>query len=465
MKELFKKALEDGLAILRYQEERLEQEEIPSAYGNYEQFPFLNWSVAGLPEFSYSSVSKKKFSSIFLHGSRYAEIASWKTLQAALLKHKDYVQYYSISAEEEVAKNYHTYFFLAEFLDHYVHTYGSPQFHEKTFEAIFSSFYSCFTSKALKIDIWVPILFLHFPVGNVDIEPGLSLRQIDDPRQLGRAYFGRHLHSKLQQVFASATHAFVFEGWTLENTSFAGRNDILNDPNAFSDIISRLDYLVGALHIVTGEETGYGQLLAFPSGWADHWTADLPLCYPVEHHHFPASFLNQKWKHVPPKIKEKDVQEMAQIYQALAKGGRKSLEVGVSRLNSIYLKDQAPESVIDLLTGLEALLLSETQGDPVYRLGMRLGSLLQRAPFSRKEAADPFKLVHAFYQYKLNILKGTTHLNGKERKIDFYEKKTIDLISFGTELLRHILFTFFREPELQDPAFLDLQLLKSIKGK
>lgn len=460
MKELLKKALEDGLAILRYQEERLEQEEIPHAFGNYEQFPFLHWSEAGFPEFAYSSVSKKKFSSVFLQGSRYSEIPSWKALQAFLLKNKEYVQYYGISEEEEVAKNYHTYFFIADFLDHYVHKHGSLDFHEKSFDSLFNSFQNSFTGKVLKIDIWVPVLFLHFPVGSVELEPGLSLRQIEDERQLSRAYFGRHLNSKLQQVFASATHAFVFEGWTLENASFASRNDFINDPNAFTEIADRLNYLTGALRMVSGEETGYGQLLAFPAGWADHWEADLLPCYSIESHHFPASFLNRKWTQAPPKVKEKDVQEITQLYQLLLKGGRKSLEVGVNKLNSIYLKDQAPESVIDLLTAMEALLLDEVHGDPVYKMGMRMGSLLQRAPFNRKEAADPFKLVQSLYQYKLNILKGSSHLNGKEKKIDFYLKKKIDIISFGTDLLRHILLTFFREPEVQDPSFLDLQLIK-----
>ena len=74
---------------------------------------------------------------------------------------------------------------------------------------------------------------------------------------------------------------------------------------------------------------------------------------------------------------------------------------------------------------------------------MRLGSLLQIAPFARKEGADIFKVVEALYKYKLNILKGDSHLNGKEKKISFYPKKKIELVSFGTDLLRHILLTFY----------------------
>ena len=460
LKELVKKALEDGLAILRYQEERVEQDEIADPFSYYEQFPFLQWSRYGLPDFTYSSVAKIKYSNVFVRGSRYNDIQSWKVLQAALLKNKDYNDFYHISDDEEVAKNYHTYFFMADLADHYAHVHGQLAFHEKTFDAVFQSWYKSWSSKELKVDIWVPVLFLHFPMGEAVLGPGLSLRQIDDARQLSKAYFGRHLNSKLQQVFASATHALVFEGWEVDNASLAARNDFLNDPNAFTDILEHLGYLAGSLRVVTGEETGFGQLLAFPTGWTDQWAADLLPCFPVEHHHFPASFLNQKWKHTPPKVKEKDVQDVAEIYSLLSKGGRKSLEVGIQKLNGVYLSDQAPESMIDVLTGLEALLLDEVHGDPVYKLSMRLGSLLQIAPFSRKEAADIFKLVEALYKYKLSILKGSSHLNGKERKISFYPKKKVDVISFGTDLLRHILLTFFKNPQMQEPAYLDRQLVK-----
>jgi len=464
IKDLLKKALEDGLAILRYQEERMEQEEIANAFANHEQFPFLVWSVVGLPEFTYSSVSKKKYSSTFLQGNRYNEITSWKTLQAALLKQKEYIGYYSISDDEEVAKNYHTYFFLAELVDYYVHIYGNLEFHEKTFEPLFQAWYKSWTAKELKVNIWVPILFLHFPVGKIEISPGVTLCQIDEDRQLGRAYFGRHLNSKLQQVYASATHALIFEDWTLDNSSLESRNEFLNDPNAFTDIIEHLGYIMGAFRVLTGEETGFGQLLVFPDGWADQWTADLTTCFPVEHHHFPPSFLNQKWKNIPPKFKEKEILEVAEIYRSLARGGRKSLEIGVQKLNNVYLSDQSPDSLIDIITGLEALLLDEVHGDPVYKLSMRLGSLLQVAPFARKEATDIFKVVEALYKFKLNILKGNSHLNGKERKISFAQKKKVDVINFGTDLLRHVLLACFRNPNIQEPSFLDKQLVRSLGG-
>ncbi|WP_416866464.1 MAG: hypothetical protein ACMVP2_01710 [Imperialibacter sp.] len=459
IKELVKKALDDGLSILRYQEERVEQEEIADPFSFYEQFPFLQWSKNGLPDFSYSSVAKIRYSNLFLKGNRYNDIQSWKTLQQGLLNNKDYVTFYGLTAEEEVARNYHTYFFIADLIDHYAHVYGKLEYHEKAFEPVFQAWYGAWSKNELKVDVWVPILFLHFPVGEVELGPGLALRQIDDARQLSKAYFGRHLNSKLQQVFASATHALVFEDWVVDNTSLEARNDFLNDPNAFSDIIEHLAYLMGSLRVVTGEETGYGQLLVCPAGWSDQWAADLLPCFPIEQHDFPASFLNQKWKQTPPKIKEKDIQDIADIYKSLSKGGRKSLEVGVQKLNSIYLNDQSPESMIDILTALEALLLDEVHGDPVYKLSMRLGSLLQIAPFSRKEANDIFKVVEALYKYKLSILKGSSHLNGKERKISFYPKKKIDVVSFGTDLLRHILLTFFKNPQMQEPAYLDRMLI------
>lgn len=462
LKELVKKSVEDGLAILRYQEERVEQEEIADPFSYYEQFPYLQWSRHGLPEFNYSSVSKIKYSNLFIRGNRYNDIRSWKTLQQALLNHKEYVNFYGITADEEVARDYHTYFFLAELIDHYIHVHGNPEFHEKDFDAVFKSWHNSWAGNELIVDIWVPVLFLHFPVGEVELGPGVLLRQIDDEKQLSKAYFGRHLHSKLQQVLASATHALVFEGWTVDNSSLTARNDFLNDPNAFSDVLEHLGYLVGALRVVTGEETGFGQLLAFPLGWTDQWAADLLPCYPIEHHHFPASFLNQKWKHTPPKVKEKDIQDIADIYGSLSKGGRKSLEVGVQKLNSIYLSDQSPESMIDILTGLEALLLDEVHGDPVYKLSMRLGSLLRISPFSRKEATDIFKVVEALYKYKLNVLKGSSHLNGREKKISFYQRKKVDVVSFGTDLLRHILLTFFKNPQMQEPSYLDRQLIGGV---
>ena len=68
-------------------------------------------------------------------------------------------------------------------------------------------------------------------------------------------------------------------------------------------------------------------------------------------------------------------------------------------------------------------------------------------------------MVEALYKYKLNILKGDSHLNGKEKKISFYPKKKIELVSFGTDLLRHILLTFFKNPQMQEPAYLDRMLI------
>ncbi len=460
IKELVKKAVEDGLSILRYQEERIEQEEITDPFSFYEQFPFLQWTRHGLPDLTYSSVSKIKYSNLFVKTSRYNNIHSWKNLQYALLNEKDYVAFYNISEQEEVAKNYHTYFFIAELTDRYAHVHGKLEMNEKAFDTVFQSWYTAWSNKELKVDVWIPILFLHFPIGEVTLGPGVALKQIDDSRQLSKAFYGRHLNTKLQQVFSSATHALVFEDWGVDNSSLSARNDFLNDSNAFYDIIEHVDQLIGSIRVVTGEETGYGQLLVFPNNWSDQWTAELPLCFPIERHSFPNSFLNQKWKVHPPKVKEKDIQDVANVYKSLAKGGRKSLEIGVQKLNSIYLSDQSPESIIDILTGLEALMLDEVHGDPVYKIAMRTGSLLQIAPFPIKEGADIFKVFESFYKYKLTILKGDSHLNGKEKKINFYPKKKIELISFGTDLLRHILLSFFKNQQMQDPSYLDRQLMK-----
>ena len=472
------RAVRKGVELVKEYEQQ-DQPLDEYTFPKYNNFPALlsnNESYHGLPYFwshsCLSSESPKYYSYLFGTDIMPENIAEWQAFiklaqtHSVLLSHykqHDY-RYQELNKSQKFIEN--TFFrhintTVADLVDRYLHTVKSIEFDEPTFQEIYCQWEEAIFAEQLVFDVMVPIVFVKFDFEQFDIAPHVRIERMDENFQLARNTESYQEVAVNESVIGAATHALVLSNHSIENTLSPGGKVSFRHLETFKQFVPDIDQFFASLRTATGAQTGYGQIIARPIGWAESWTAYLPDIRVIFVRAYPDEFENLYESMVPPILSKEDCNEISAIYNSLASASANQILIASRRLNAAYLRRSEEDSILDITIGLEALLVKDGKtGEITHKLAMRLAAVCKMQPFETYTPSEVFALCKKIYDFRSAVAHGT-HEVDKKRYLDDKQKNVkVPIVEVALALLRHALTFFCSHNEFLDSQKLDMSLLE-----
>jgi hypothetical protein len=469
--DIIKKAVDDGL-------NKIQELEASGKYiGHYYQFPKMETFESGFPNFSKSSLDDGPidYSSISQKDLNPDDIDSWKSFYNLALTDPELNSYWEIRDSDlnSDLNNrdpfHHPHFFqfykelciygsIKNLIDRYIHITGKKKFDENAFLPIYREWENGILLKRLTFDILIPILCQTFSFEKLELIPGISIEKMSEPLQKARNTESSFTVSVHDTVIGAATHALVLEGWDVANISLDKRNTPFYEISAFSEAIKKVNLFFAAFRIETGLETGFGQIISRPKGWADSWKAYLPSAYIVAIRAYPDYFENFGWLKKPISIEESTCESIAFIFNELLQAPDNRLLLAAKRLNAAFLRKNEEDSILDVTIGLETLLVVDSRNEITHRLSLRLAGLSKIEQFEKFSPKEVFDISKKVYAYRSAIVHGAKN-DDQKRTIKIEKEKEMPILQLSISLLRYVISTLCYYPRFQDPKEIDWYLL------
>lgn len=469
--EALKDAVIDGLAVVRDAEK---QGRYISRYRDFPQMSeFLAWPsfsnvMQELAPLDYSSVFEK---SLLFDRPSAEDLPSWQHF-LSLARGDSYLRQYWTDDDLDMSRAQHlnmedffeTYYPLRsikELVNRYVHLTSRKEFDESLFRPIYLEWERATLSPMLPFDVFVPIIFSRFSFDVLDLDETLRVVRMSDDLQLARNTQLSGGMSAHKVVVSCATHALEFRNWEVANASIQQRTRALYDPTFYKLVIEKIDSFFVALKLVAGVDTGYSQIVARPTGWADSWTGPLLPTYVTSIKAYPDKFERYRWLELPPPSLAVDLCHAAyDVYNRLNASESKRLSLATRRLNRAFLRGDEEDSILDVTIGLESLFSDDNKSEVTYKLKMRLAALSKIEPHGKHSPAEVFALCGKVYDFRSAVVHGSRDLD-KKRVITVKETATIPTVALGIDLLAFAIQVLSRNPQYLEPGLIDQYLLES----
>jgi hypothetical protein len=256
-------------------------------------------------------------------------------------------------------------------------------------------------------DIVVPIPLTALEAAEpLELAPDLFIEPLDKQMQMARAVDWQGSGRVSPYVIAAATHAVVVRDVTLDN-----RDPFLRLRTAQDEIdLTRVNLPLQCLHIASGREAGYAQVLIRPKGWADGWNHDLPAIARIgEYHRYPHSFDEGAWNQEKVPVGDEVVARLPRMFKAL-ESAEENVRVAARRALSTVLRSDDEDETLDAAIGLECLLGGGDKTEITHRIAQRAAAALV------KEDWDPgvvYSCIRKVYAHRSAIVHGVKE---KERR-------------------------------------------------
>jgi hypothetical protein len=229
----------------------------------------------------------------------------------------------------------------------------------------------------------------------VQIEPGLSIRQLTDPERdvLWRSH-GAEVHpGPLNPTIADLEewHLVVDFRWTPEQAR------VLDDGEA----IETVGKVVRALRLHHAGLTGTS-VFWITDDPEERWRRDVAgtLFAPdtvLEHGRHGGRFESQ--------LGPFSADDLRKLMRVLPSAGDGNLPLILDRFDSAYSRHSAPDRLIDLWIALEALVLPDGGGELRYRAALRLAHLVGRGADDKRQV---FELARRSYDCRSRVVHGSS---------------------------------------------------------
>jgi hypothetical protein len=471
----FREAVIDGLARVR------EHLSVGNDIQRYAVFPSMHYLESGLPAFHYCSGkwSPVDYKACFSAENAPEKIPSWEAFAAHVTNSPQLRSYFAptvqgrlspdgkffeekVFALEKVART------VEHFIDHYIHVFETADFDDELFVKFYTMWENAVFLDELHFDILVPIIYVTCDFDDTIDLGHASIEKMSEELQLTRS--NKHFCAvgsldpqspPRDWLEGAATHALVLKGWYIENRL----RGLPTDADAFSEILKTVDLFIAALRAVTGHDTGYSQLVIRTMDWADpdHWEAFLPDFYIVSVRgaypdHFEKAFADSEWLVAkPPVLTEHDCRKVANIFHKIEESRVNKLILAARRLNAACLRRNEEDSILDVVIGLETLLVDDTWNDTGYWLAKRLQGLCNKWGFESHSPAEVFGFCKAVYQFRSAVVHGSPTLE-KKRLMTLAREKTIPTVALGIQLLRYAIVVLAENQEYLDVNCIDREL-------
>lgn len=305
-------------------------------------------------------------------------------------------------------------------------------------------------------DVVVPIALTALDANEpLELGPDLWIEPLEKSLQVARAVDWRGGRVS-PYVIAAATHAIVIRDVTLDN-----RDPFLRMRAEADDIdVARVHLALQCLHIASGKEAGYAQVLIRPKGWADHWLHDLPPISRVgEYHRYPHRFDEGAWNQEKKIVEAEVVARLPRMYKALA-GAEENVRVAARRALSTVLRSDDEDATLDAAIGLECLLGGGDKTEITHRIAQRAAAALATEDWNPDVV---YACVKKVYAHRSAIVHGAKE---KERKKTAFIK--LGEANYRTSwiarwLLRSLLSNWLLAEPAWTPQILDEQILSALR--
>ena len=425
-------------------------------------FPKLN-SVKenGMPSLStyFFADGPKDFSSLFKSNDEYhyyyRDLESFKAVLDYFNENKDAFKehLYFRALDKNVPLYQHIFAYdLLEAFDSYMHSIDSDEFCESTFREVLFRLFFRFFEDNLPVSICIPILLTRFQGDEFIVSEGVRIRKLSDKELLSIYSKGGYSDTYELLLISSATHVLELQNYSSENAP-------VFSPRAWDYIesypVELVDKWFAAYRIITGNPTGYGQLLAFPINWGVR-NGNLIDVHGVKIQKYPHAFINQRLDAAPtPIVSKNDLDTVGMLFRSLVESKANSLDIAVKRLNMAYLRDVDEDSIIDLMIGIEALVVGKDEfGEISYKVSTRTAfilSTLSAYPYTIRETVDHVKKM---YRFRSKVVHGET-IPEPLKIIKLQEDSSISTVNLARTVLEFLILAISAKPDLSDPTRID----------
>jgi hypothetical protein len=347
-------------------------------------------------------------------------------------------------------------------IDRTIHLFGDRDVSPTDFRQIYLELEAPYFDDKLAIEILVPIALTKFEAeGRMQLADNVFLERMDDPTHLARYPRSLWWSPAHGLVISAATHALVLSRYEMPVIN-KWQRDFGHLDLYPVDIVDRF---FAALRLVAGFDTGYAQIVLRPVGWAEHYMETLPPLIPGPSvHRYPNRFDNYGWLVKDRRVvSEEELAETASIFSELL-AAPAPISLASRRLNSAMLRDDETDSVVDLCTGLEALLTDETRTEMTHKLALRAAAITSLSGDFQYPPPQVFKAVKRIYEYRSRLVHGRADAE-IYRTIQDLEPPNNEVPTVATELLRRVLRTLLQHPAYLETSKVDAELIVAALGK
>lgn len=276
------------------------------------------------------------------------------------------------------------------------------------------------------------------------------IEPLDQATQRARAVSPHYEGRISAYVVAAATHAIVLCGVIFPNDDRTLRIFRHVTPD-----LTKVDRVIECLHIASGRDTGYAQVIVRPDGWADGWIHDLPPIWKVgKLHGYPDEFDESGWNAPQVIVPREALQLLPKIYAALTDAPA-NVQLAARRAMRAVLRADDEDETIDATIGIEALLLANNDRDELtHRMAQRAAAAL----VGEYEPEAIYRLLKKVYEHRSKIVHGRTR---RQRTINMGDQQ-YPAQQLSTLLLRILLLNLLAADEPWTPETLDARLLAGL---
>lgn len=340
-----------------------------------------------------------------------------------------------------------------EIFDRLMNTIG-PEFSKEDLEAAWIPMRNGLLWTKLPLELVVPVCLTGFEAqGPVELDGETRLEPLADDEQRARVPKTIFFGAANDCVVAAATHAVCLSGCEFEGNQRMVAH--YGSPDFYP--LERIEQVFEALRMATSAPVGHAQIFMRPLGWAWDYEADLaPIIQGSIARRYPPDFDDYGWLREPQVVSEEELSD-ASLALGQLKSASKRRRLASRRLSSAALRHEEDDAVLDLCIALEAALGDRQRSEMTYKLSMRSAAVLSLEEGASAEQSEVLRQVKALYNWRSAIVHGDDV--GKTKQKFVGERDEADALEIAASLLRDLLMTLVRHPELGDGEQIDTSIL------
>jgi hypothetical protein len=340
-------------------------------------------------------------------------------------------------------------------IDRYMHVYKDARCEESRLLPLYLERERGLINDTLPLDVVVPLLFLKCDFDEYKLGEDCRVERLSDDVHIARAVIGGYWDNPI--VRSSASHALRMSGYTVPNPT-----QLLSQAAAYP--LDRVDQFFAAIRIVTGLDTGYAQLLAMPRNWTHGYRAWLPSVEGTSIRAYPRSFEDYRWLQPIGELRVENAREVGEVFSSLQANTENRIHIAARRLNRCFVRDDEEDTVLDAVTGLEALLSDKSREGLVYRLALRIAALARLGADRELSPKETFRTVKQIYDYRSCLVHGDKKASARREIVLPGDRREL-AVALAVRYLRFALRTLLKHPVYCRPEKIDEDLLLGSEGE
>jgi len=258
-----------------------------------------------------------------------------------------------------------------------------------------------------------------------------------------------------KNVVGAATHAIYISNIlkNIPNINQGQKYEII--VRKIDDNLDLITKIFSIFRLVINDSIGFCQVIAKPTDFEENWQAELPNIKIFGFKKYPPSYEENGW-HEKRIISRKQLQIIKRYYNQVTDD--KNIKLAKRKLFDSDLRMNKDDSVLDVATGLEALL-SDSTDNLKYKISLRSAAICKKNMFYQFTPVEVKTGVRIFYDFRSAIIHGNVSKLNKYKTIKFNNYHSIETLWFGRNILKHLIEYLMMNPEFRNIENIDNYLL------